>query len=413
MLTDAALRRLKSEVRTKQQVISDRDGLYISVSPKGKITFFMRYRIGGKPDRMSIGGYPAISLKEAREINLKYRGELDKGRDPKSVKKLESYDLNDQTFSQLTDAWYEKESKVKQANHKANLLSIKKHAIPRFGDLKASDISTHAWLDFLETLAESVPGTTRILLSNIKLIYSFGVRRRLTDSNPLSDITAYRDLNIKIEPGERSLNDDEIYSILNFCENSSTKKHRQKSLLIKLALIYGCRMSELANAVIDDFDFKAKKWTTTKHKTAKKSGKPIVRPIIDETEILIKELLDLSLTGSYLVENKFGEQYDVVFWARWPGVINAWLEKKGLNKIEKWTIHALRKTMRTNMSSLAQPHICEIMLGHSLGSMLGGTHATYDKYEYLEEQAAALNSWCERLDRIRHPQENVHELRFS
>ena len=48
------------------------------------------------------------------------------------------------------------------------------------------------------------------------------------------------------------------------------------------------------------------------------------------------------------------------------------------------------------MSTIAQPHICEIMLGHALPKIWG----TYDKHDYLDDQAVAYEEWLNRLKLI-------------
>ena len=53
---------------SKEQVLekTDRDGLSARVSKKGKVTFQMRFRYGGKAARVDLGTYPLLSLKNAR-----------------------------------------------------------------------------------------------------------------------------------------------------------------------------------------------------------------------------------------------------------------------------------------------------------------------------------------------------------
>ena len=48
------------------------------------------------------------------------------------------------------------------------------------------------------------------------------------------------------------------------------------------------------------------------------------------------------------------------------------------------------------MSTIAQPHVCEIMLGHALPKIWG----TYDKHDYLEEQREAYTKWVDRFHTI-------------
>ena len=64
--------------------------------------------------------------------------------------------------------------------------------------------------------------------------------------------------------------------------------------------------------------------------------------------------------------------------------------------LDHWSLHDLRRTFRTNMSTITEPHIAEIMLGHVLPVIW----RTYDKHDYLEEQKEALIKWVERLRQI-------------
>ncbi len=72
------------------------------------------------------------------------------------------------------------------------------------------------------------------------------------------------------------------------------------------------------------------------------------------------------------------------------------LRKHQNYEMKHWSLHDFRKTARTNFSTLTQPHIAEIMLGHSLG----GVWRVYDHYDYLKEQADALEAWCTRLFKL-------------
>lgn len=48
------------------------------------------------------------------------------------------------------------------------------------------------------------------------------------------------------------------------------------------------------------------------------------------------------------------------------------------------------------MSSITEPHVAETMIGH----IMPKTWRTYDKYDYLEEQAVAYSAWVDRLEVI-------------
>jgi hypothetical protein len=80
MLTDAALRNLKP--KSKIYKASDRDGMYVTVSTSGTITF--RYDYNGRRETLTLGHYgpDGISLAMARELLLNARKAVLKGTSP-------------------------------------------------------------------------------------------------------------------------------------------------------------------------------------------------------------------------------------------------------------------------------------------------------------------------------------------
>jgi hypothetical protein len=82
MLTDTALRKLKP--KAKPYKASDRDGMYVTVSPGGTVTFRYDYRLNGRRETLTIGRYgPAgISLAMAREKLLDAKRQVAQGISP-------------------------------------------------------------------------------------------------------------------------------------------------------------------------------------------------------------------------------------------------------------------------------------------------------------------------------------------
>ena len=64
-LTNTAIRNAKSGKKTCK--LYDERGLYLEVSPNGGKWWRLKYRFGGKEKRLSLGVYPDVTLKMARE----------------------------------------------------------------------------------------------------------------------------------------------------------------------------------------------------------------------------------------------------------------------------------------------------------------------------------------------------------
>ena len=77
--------------------------------------------------------------------------------------------------------------------------------------------------------------------------------------------------------------------------------------------------------------------------------------------------------------------------------------------VPNWTLHDLRRTMRTHLSALPISGIvAELMIGHEQR----GIRAVYDRYAYLDEQRSGFELWAARLrDIVEPPPENVVLLR--
>ena len=67
----------------------------------------------------------------------------------------------------------------------------------------------------------------------------------------------------------------------------------------------------------------------------------------------------------------------------------------------------MRRTARSHLSALGvQPHIAELCLNHSLGTI----QQTYDVATYFEERRRALQLWADRVERAVNPVDNVVEI---
>lgn len=75
-------------------------------------------------------------------------------------------------------------------------------------------------------------------------------------------------------------------------------------------------------------------------------------------------------------------------------LVNALYRVRESLGLEGFTIHVLRKTMRTGLARLGVSHeVAELCLGHRLGGVAG----IYNLYGYAEEQRSALEKWGAHL----------------
>ena len=237
--SDTWLKANSGKARPALEQRSDRDGLGVRITPRGKITFQLRYRHGGTAKRLDLGSYPLMSLKEARAEAQRLKARHERGHDPKVVRLLEKQAiLKADSIETLFRQWHEAYCKKNKKGHHDILRSFELHVFPKIGQLPADQVTPHEWLDLLEEQAEVRPGITDRILTNAKQMLKWGVKRRLIPANPLADISARQDLQIKKRAEFRSLSDDEIARVWRAIERS--RMAAKNRLFLKLCLIYGC-----------------------------------------------------------------------------------------------------------------------------------------------------------------------------
>ena len=105
-LTDTALRSIKPS--DKQIKLFDGHGLFLLVSPKGTKAWRLKYYFQGKEKLLSLGLYPTVSLKEAREKAVAARKQLEQGLDPSEQRKLEKA-ASQNTLGEIATEWVERQ----------------------------------------------------------------------------------------------------------------------------------------------------------------------------------------------------------------------------------------------------------------------------------------------------------------
>src|SRR6185437_16600203 len=101
-LTEVAVRSAKAT--EKDSKLFDGRGLYLLVCVNGSKLWRLKYRFAGREKLLSLGAYPDVGLKQARENCEAARKLVASGIDPSSQRKLEKAALNN-TFEAVAREW--------------------------------------------------------------------------------------------------------------------------------------------------------------------------------------------------------------------------------------------------------------------------------------------------------------------
>lgn len=112
MLTDTAIR--KAKPKEKPYKVSDSQGLYLLVNPRGSKLWRVKYRMNGVERKLALGSYPEITLAEARSARDAARRQLAHSIDPNFVKRQERIEAGiraSNSFSSVAQELIEKKAR--------------------------------------------------------------------------------------------------------------------------------------------------------------------------------------------------------------------------------------------------------------------------------------------------------------
>ena len=389
MLTDTKLRKALGKKRDKIEVISDAHGLNARLSTSGSITFFYRYRWGGKAAQLTIGDYPTVSLSQARERRQQFRAWLKDGFDPRRQTVLEKQKKVDAlTVREAFDYW-EQYYCIPEGLVKINVnrRDFNNHIAPVLGNMVVDQTTKAHWLSLFDGMGRRV--VTGQMLGLMQRAFRFCSNRGVINFNPIESLRR-SDVGLTAAVKDRRLSDEEIRTVWNVL---AEMKGRQQ-LIMKFLILTGCRSTEIRTAKWDWFDFDERTWTIPA--SDYKTGKSVRRALPDAVVEMMSTIKETSVSRHVVTVSRYNGPED----DRPPMQPNVALFSAQIiakTGMKTWSLHDLRRTVATRLSELgAPPHVVEKLLGHHMA----GVMARYNLHDYLDDQRHWLEVWQNHLEKL-------------
>ncbi len=181
MLTDAKIRNAKP--RDKGFKLNDSSGLYLFVAPSGTKSWRFDYQFAGKRGTLTLGKYPHITIRDARDEADAIRGRLEKGQNPK-------VSTDSVTFDELAEQWLAKMKPAWSARHHGVVeRRINKYFHRPFGHRNPNDITAQEILVELRKIeAKGAIYLAKVMRAVLSRIYRFGIPEGLVKHDPAADV---------------------------------------------------------------------------------------------------------------------------------------------------------------------------------------------------------------------------------
>lgn len=187
MLTDQAIKRIVPADKPKKY--TDGHGLHLYVSPAGSKTWRYKYLFGGKEKLLTIGRYPEVSLKEAREHMHDARKLLRTGVDPMASpapKTVGTAATPLHTLETVARDWHRLNSSRWSVVHCNDIIhSLERDVFPALGSKGIKEITVPELLSVLRSI-ETRPAieTAHRVRQRLEAVFTYGIASGICDNNP-------------------------------------------------------------------------------------------------------------------------------------------------------------------------------------------------------------------------------------
>lgn len=372
----------------KRYRITDEKGLYLEVAPSGGKWWRFKYRFEGKEKRLSLGVYPDISLKEARQKRDEFRKQVANGIDPSDTRKTEKItEAGLESFEYVAREWHNKFSNNWTEGHAARTLTrIENDVFPWLGKRNINEIVAPELLTVLRRVENRGALETA---HRINQICGQVFRYAIATGKAERDISA--DLKGALPPTRvkhhASITEPKQVGELMRAINSYSGAFIT-AIALKLSPLLFVRPGELRQAEWSEIDFENGEWRIPAEKM--KMRELHIVPLSKQVILLLNELKPLTGNGKYLFPS-----IRTITRPMSNNTINAALRRLGYTK-EQMTAHGFRSMASTILNEQGwNRDAIERQLAHSEKD---GVRAAYNYAQYLPERKKMMQAWADYLE---------------
>lgn len=386
-LTESKIRAAKAQEKP-YKLFAER-GLFMLVTPSGGRLWRFKYRYASREKLLSLGRYPDVSLRRAREKREEARKLVADGIDPSAKRQAEKGTDSD-TFAALAAEWLcTKEKSLAPGTWQRDKDQLTKFVIPYLGSKPIASITAPDLLDALRRIEargrHDTAHRTRAVCGRV-------FRYAIATGRAKHDVSA--DLRGALAPKATRnyaaiTNPIRLGKLLRDIHGYDGQPATQAAL--RLAAYLFVRPGELRAAEWAEFDLDAALWRLPGSRM--KMGEQHTVPLASQTVAILREIHPMTGEGRYVFPSLLTRERPMS-----ENTLNTALRRLGYTNSEM-VAHGFRSTASTLLNEQGwNPDVIELQLAHAERNKVRGA---YNKAQRLEERTKMMQAWADYLDGLR------------
>lgn len=391
-LTDTALRAVRPDPSGKVRKLTDGDGLFLQVDPRGGKYWRFSYRWDGKQKTLAFGTYPDVPLALARSRRVEARQMVAAGTDPAAVAKAAKAPRQSHLFDVLCQGWLDTGRPDRTEQYQADIEArIARHIAPHTRGRAIESLSRADWQAIFDRVYDAGRrDMTWRLMGYITRIYRYANARGIHAPDPTVGMDAAYPRGAPAH--HPSITDPMRLSVLlRDIEQMDDISHIAREALWLYSRLF-VRPRELQVARWPEFDLDAGEWRIPAERMGK-TGVPHIVPLAPQVVTRLRALHRFTGHAGWLLPSERGWGQPMS-----EGTANQALKRLGYKGIQ--VAHGFRSTASTIMHEAQWIHLAiERQLSHiELGR--GKSAAAYNYAEYLDYRVRMMRTWANYLDAL-------------
>jgi integrase len=384
---------------------SDGDGLYFRTLGLGRAYWVYRYRVNGREREMSLGPYPELSLKQAREKHASIRNKVlvDKS-DPLALKraaKAAATISGVPTFGQCADEYLQAhETEWGNLKHRAQWRTTIGQHCSSIKDVPVDQVDAKAVQRVLLPIWSRIPQTANRLRGRIEKVLDYARALGYIDedkANPAQWQGRMEHLLSKLKKAdERPHHASMPYADLPKFMRDLAKTEGSSAKALRFTILTCARSNEALGAVWGEIDWDNAVWNVSAERMKKRNAHSV--PLSDAALAILRTQFEASGESPYVFPGALRGR---------PLSVMAMKETMRRHHAGEWTPHGMRSAARSWMADQGVAfELAEACLAHKVGD---ATVAAYQRSEMLERRRPIMSAWANFVSG--HDTSNVVPLR--